>query len=161
MRHILTHVSGPSLTPLVNSSKPERVKPYMNQCLPEGLIPVSSISVSGTRSHPFRTRGISDQRAAACQAFALPGCAHHRACRAGDTPHEPVRTPRAQLGCKQRLACTGAHNVLPRKGGQRVDKRPSLALLLLSDLPMLLIAAFNWPGTQASHSGWLPGCLKG
>ena len=42
-----------------------------------------------------------------------------------------------------------------------MDKRPSLALLLLLDLPMLLIAAFNWPGAQASHSRWLPGRLKG
>ena len=114
-----------------------------------------------TRLDPFRTRGISDQNAASRQALTLRGCAHHCACRAGDTPHEPVRTPRAQLGCKQRLACTGAHNVLPRKGGQRVDCRPSLALLLLSGLPMLLIAAFNWPGAQASNSRWLPGLLNG
>ena len=72
-----------------------------------------------------------------------------------------MRKTRAQLGYKQRLASTGAYNVLPRKGGQRVDRRPSLALLLLSGLPMLLIAAASWRGVQAGHSRWLPGQLNG
>ena len=114
-----------------------------------------------TRSHPFQTRGISDKNAGSRKRFTVPDLALD-ASRAGDTAHEPMRKTRAQLGCKQRLASTGAHNnVLPRKGGQMVDWRPSLALLLLSGLPMLLIAASSWRGAQAGHSRWLPGQLNG
>ena len=103
----------------------------------------------------------SDWNAGYWKRFTVPGSCAGRASGAGDTAHEPMRKTRAQLGCKQRLASTGAHNVLPRKGGQRVDWRPSLALLLLSGLPMLLIAASSWRGVQAGHSRWLPGQLNG
>ena len=114
-----------------------------------------------TRSHPFQTRGISDKNAGSRKRFTVPDLALD-ASRAGDTAHEPMRKTRAQLGCKQRLASTGAHNnVLPRKGGQMVDWRPSLAFLLLSVLIMELIATIKGFGARGCRSQWLTGRLSG